>query len=239
MLNSVGLQGPGVAAWLADELPALAAAGRHASWRQHLGPAGRATTSAAADAAGRRAAGRRRRRGQRLAARTSRTAASMFAHSADGHRRGDARPRPAAAGPAGPSSAPTSPTSPTIAAAAARRPAPRRSRWSTRCWAWPSTSRPAGPCSANGGRRAVGSGHPPGRGAGRPRRRTPPSPTCPIVGVGGVSTRRRRGRAAAGRRLRGPGRHGHLRRPPRPAPGRSTSCERWCRRPRRRVASAT
>ncbi len=53
--------------------------------------------------------------------------------------------------------------------------------------AWRSTPRPAAPTRlGRAGRRAVGPGHPPGGGAGRPRRRTPPAPTLPIVGVGGV-----------------------------------------------------
>ena len=58
------------------------------------------------------------------------------------------------------------------------------------------------------------------------RSRCGPSTTCrrafpdaPIVGVGGVATRRGRGRAAAGRGHRGAGRHGHLRRPPGAAAG--------------------
>ena len=37
MLNSVGLQGPGLDAWLAHDLPALAAAGATGGG-QHLGP---------------------------------------------------------------------------------------------------------------------------------------------------------------------------------------------------------
>ena len=40
MINAVGLQGPGVAAWLDHHLPSLAAHGRHRGV-QHLGPVAR------------------------------------------------------------------------------------------------------------------------------------------------------------------------------------------------------
>ena len=67
MLNSVGLQGPGLAAWVTDDLPALGDAGpRH---RQHLGPFGLGVRAGGrAGRRGRLHAGRlvhRRARGQR------------------------------------------------------------------------------------------------------------------------------------------------------------------------------
>ena len=78
--------------------------------------------------------------------------------------------------------------------------------------AGPRHRRRASPCSA---RAAAGSRAPPSTRwrSGPSASAGPPSPTRPIVGVGGVALGPRRGRAAAGRGRRRPGRHGHLPRP--------------------------
>ena len=148
MLNSVGLQGPGVEAWLRDDLP-RAAGHRRARSSPASGAASVDDYERAADAAGRRAGRGRRGRGQPVVPEPRGTAPTC---SPTRRRppRTPWRPPRGAAGRAGRSSAPTSPTWPT-----SRRPrrgaGPRRSRWSTPCSAWPSTSRPAGTGSANGG----------------------------------------------------------------------------------------
>ena len=103
----------------------------------------------------------------------------------------------------------------------ARRPAPRRSRWSTPCSAWPSTPRPG----ATGSARARGAAGCPARPStrspcGPSTTCTPPCPTCPIVGVGGVDHRRRRRRAAPRRRRP----RCRSARPPSPIPGRPAAC---------------
>ena len=94
-----------------------------------------------------------------------------------------------AAGRAGRSSARTSPTSSTIADAAAARAAPRRSRWSTPCSAWPSTSRPAATGSANRRRRAV---------RARPSTRSRCGPCTMSTGAPGAADRGRRRRLERG-----------------------------------------
>ena len=176
MINSVGLQGPGVEAWLADDLPALAATGARivaSIWgrtRRRVRGGGRP--------ARRRARVGRRRRGEPLLSqhrgrpRPVRPLGDRDPRRDGGHRR-------RAAAHAGPSSARTSPTwcrSPTPPAPAAR----RRSRSSTRCSGMaidPETGcLPAGIRPARG--RALGPGHPPDRRAGGPRRARGACPTC-------------------------------------------------------------
>ena len=62
MINAVGLQGPGVAAWLADDLPALPRPGRASS--PASGAVRSTTTAAAAELLAAAPRERRRRRGQ-------------------------------------------------------------------------------------------------------------------------------------------------------------------------------
>ena len=113
MLNSVGLQGPGLAAWVADDLPALRPSGARvvvSIWgrtRVGLRPSGGAVAAAAATTAA----------GSCIAALEVNVScpnvedrSRMFAHSAEATAAGDGG-RPPAACPAGPSSAPTCPTS--------------------------------------------------------------------------------------------------------------------------------
>ena len=220
--------GPGVEAWLARR-PARARSAPAPAWsRQHLGPHGRRLRSR-----GRRCSPARRRASSRsrstCAARTSTAGAHLFAHSPTATaeaRRGRGGVRPPACGR---SSARTSTDLVDDRGAAARGRAPRRSRSSTRCWAWPSTSRPAGRGSAPA---AAGC-------RGRPSTRspcgpcttcTPPSPTCRSSASAACATASRRGRAAAGRR------RPRCRSAPRPSPIPSApracceGCESWCGR---------
>ena len=182
MLNSVGLQGPGVEAWLRDELPPLLATGATvvaSIWGrtvEEYAAAAALLADAPAEvvavevnlqlpeppprpghvrpAARHRGRGGRRHRGVRPAA--------VGQADADGRRPGaDRRPRPAT-------------------------PGPRRSPWSTPRSAWPSTPTPAGCASAGA---AAGS-------RARPSTRSRCAavhdvhvalPDLPIVGVGGVT----------------------------------------------------
>ena len=180
--------------------------------RQHLGHARSRTTRRAAELLADAPAGGGRRRGQRVVPepprprpdvrprRPTTTAEVIAAASVCG------RPRVGQAQPERHRRWPRSPRRP-------RGAAPRRSRWSTRCWAWSSTPRPAGPGSAAG---AAGC-----RARPSTRSRCGRSTTCTAALPDLPDRRRRRrghgrrrGRAAAGRRLGGAGRHGHLRRPP-------------------------
>ena len=167
-------------------------------------------------APGRRDARRRarrgdRRRGQRVVPQPPRPGPHVRPVARADRRRGGRGlgVRPAHVGEAQPERPVARPRSPRPPPA----PGPRPSRWSTRCWAWPSTPRPAGPGWAAGAAacRARRSTRSP---CGRSTTCTATCPTCPIVGVGGVANGRRRRRAHAGRRLRGAGGHGELRRPP-------------------------
>ena len=212
MLNSVGLQGPGLEAWLDRDLPALRGVGR-ACRRQHLGPhvadyarAAELVAVAAAVAGPARASWRSR---STSAAPTWRTARAC-SPTRPTRRRGSWRP-PRAACRAGPSSAPTCPTW-------SRSPGRGRGR-GRRADAGQHAARPGprhrvGPARARRRRRrALGARRAPGR---RARRVGVPGafPEVPIVGVGGVIDRPRRRGAARGRCRRRPGRHRDLPGPP-------------------------
>ena len=225
MINSVGLQGPGVEAWLAHDLPALA---RHRRPGRGIDlGAHRRGVRGGRRAARRRSRGGRRRRGEPLLPE---------------HRGGPRPVRPLGRGDR------TTPW----------RPPPRcgRPRWA-KLSPNVTDLVPIAEAARDGGAEAVtlvntvlgmaidpetgayrlGSG---ARGGGLSGPAIHPIavravhdvhaalPDLPIVGVGGVATRRRRRRAGPRRRRRGPGRHGHLRRPPgaRPrAPGaRGVGC---------------
>ena len=209
MLNSVGLQGPGV-----DGLAAPTSCPRcwppAPGWWPASGAAPSTTTP------GRRPAGRRaRRRSWRsrstCRAPTSRPRPTLFAHSADGHRGG------ACAATAGVRPAPLGQAQPQRRRPASRSPAPPREAGAEAVTlvntvsAWPSTPRPGATGSARRRRRrAVGPGHPPGRGAGGARRARGACPDLPD------RRRRRRGDAA---------------------PTRSSCC--WPGRPAVQVGTAT
>ena len=107
MLNSVGLQGPGIEAWLADDLPRLERHGR-AGRREHLGAVGRRLRACGGDARGGASLGRRGRGEPELPEPRRRIAP---VRALTGRRRPKRSPRRcAAAGRCGPSSART-PTS--------------------------------------------------------------------------------------------------------------------------------
>ena len=217
MLNSVGLQGPGVEAWLADDLPA-------ARWP----PAPGSSPASGAARVEDYARGRRRcwptrpprwsRSRSTCRARTSRPARDLFAHVAGGHRRGRWRPPPACGRPR------WAKLSPNVDRPGRDRRGRGRGRrrgghaGQHRAGHGHRPRDPAGTGWAGGGGglsgpaihpvavRAVYDVHaalpgPADRGRRRRRRRG------------------RRGRAAAGRRSRRAGRHGDVRRPRAPRPG--------------------
>ena len=139
MLNSVGLQGPGVEAWLAT------------SCRRCSAPAPRVVASiwgrtvedyaAAAERPGRARRPRWSPSRSTCPVRTSTTARPMFAQLAPTTPPRRSRAVAAACGrPCGPSSAANVTDLVPIADGRARAPGPRRSRSSTPCWAWRSTS---------------------------------------------------------------------------------------------------
>ena len=226
MINSVGLQGPGVAAWLEHDLPAARSPpARGSSRRSGVAPSRstRRPPRSLADAPAEVVAVE-----VNLSCPNTEAARDLFAHSADGTRAVMAataacgRPRWAKLSPNVTDLVP-------IADAAARRRARRPSRSST-------------PCSGMAidpetGAYRLGSGP---RGGGLSGPAIHPIavravhdvhaalPDLPIVGVGGVASGRRRRRAGPGRRLGGPGRHRHLRRPPgarpRPPGARGVGC---------------
>ena len=228
MLNSVGLQGPGVAAWL-ERRPA----------RRCSPPAPRVVASiwgrtVAEYERGRAAARRRARRGGRRrgepvvpehrgGARPVRPLGRRHARGHGGH----GGVRPAALGEAQPR---TSPTSSPIADAARDGGAEAVTLVNTVLGM--AIDPETGAYRLGSGRarrRAVRSGHPPGRRPRGPRRpRRPARPADRRRRRRGQRGRRRR--AAAGRRLGRPGRHGHLRRPAGARPGARTSCEAWLAR---------
>ena len=186
MINSVGLQGPGVAAWLRAR-PAAAARHRRARRRVDLGSHRRGVRG------GRRAPRRRARRGRRGRGEPlvpqHRGGPRPVRPLGRRHARGHARPPRRAAARGGRSSARTSPTScrsPTAAPSGRRRGRHAREH---RARAWPSIPRPATTGSA------------PGRGAAAcPGPAIHPIavravhdvhaalPDLPIVGVGGVAS---------------------------------------------------
>ena len=193
MINSVGLQGPGVAAWLADDLPAL-----QADRRPGRGAASGAAPSrlrAGRGAAGRRARRRGRRRGQPVVPEPRRRPPPVRPRRRR-RRRGHRRPRPPAAGPRWAKLSPNvadlvevAGAVPTAGAeavtlvntraghAADRRPAPgpASAAAAAGCRARPSTRSPCGPSTTC----------------------TPPTPTCPSSASAASPTRRRRRRACS------------------------------------------
>ncbi len=171
-------------------------------------------------AAGRRAARGGGGRGQRVVPQPPRPRPHVRP-LADRPRPRRCRRRRSAAGRCGPSSAPTSPTSSPIAAAAAEAGAEAVTLVNTVLGMAIDLETAPAPAGRRR-RRALGSGHPPGRRAGGLRR--PPRPARPAHRRRrGRGHRRRRGRADAGRRVGGAGGHGHLRRPPQPSSGCATS----------------
>ena len=218
MLNSIGLQGPGIDAFV--ERPPAAARGARRARSGSRSAASRPTTTRSCCA---RLDARRRRRDDR-------------AEPLVPERRGGARdgggarrrgPRPRRRSRSTRSSRRRSGTSPTSAARGRRRRAPTGSRSSTRSAGSRSTRRRCG----RGSRAGVG-------GYSGPALR-PIALACvyacaaavdvPIVGMGGVCVGARRARARRGRRERGRARHGALRRP---GCARRGSGASW--RPRRR-----
>ena len=229
MLNSVGLQGPGLAAWVGRRSPGA---------RRRRAPGSSSASGAARWRTTRRAAelvGGRGVHGRRLAASWRSRSTSAVPTWRTGRacsptrprrRRGSWRP-PRAGCRAGPSSAPTCPTwsrSPRGARRGRRR---RADAGEHAARAWPSTPSRAGPSWAPAG---AGCRAPPCTRwrSGPCGSAGPPSPTLPIVGVGGVLLGPRRRRAAAGRRRRRPGRAP----PPSATPGRPwkvlRQLARWC-----------
>ena len=190
MINSVGLQGPGVEALARGRAAGAASATGARVVASHLGPHRRGLR-----ARRRRCWPARRPRSSRsrstCPARTPRPARDLFAHSA-AHRggdRGDGRVRPAALGQAQPQRRPTSSRSP----APRRGPGPRRSRSSTRCMGMAIDPETA----------ALRLGSGPGAGACRARRSTRsrcgPCTTC-TRRLPGPADRRRRAVWPAARR---------------------------------------
>ncbi len=207
------------------------------SWRQHLGPHGRRLRR------GRRAAGRRPARAWSRSRSTCRARTSTAGRRPVRPRR-PARPPPRswrpprrAGGPGGPSSAPTWPTWSTIAARGRARPAPRRSRWSTRCSGMAIDPETRGvPARVGGGGGLSGPAiHPVAVRAVYDVHAA--LPDLPIVGVGGVAG----GVDAVELLLAGASRGAGRARRPSPTRGRRRGCcdelERWCRAPRRRARS--
>ena len=175
MLNAVGLQGPGVAAWLRDDLPGAARDRRHRR-RQHLGPHRRRLPPAPPSCSPTRPA-------EVVAVEVNLSCPNLegrrgiFAHDAELSADGDRRDAPAAAGRAGPSSAPT-PTG-------SSRSPPRSRDAGAEAVTLVNTllglaidprHRAAG--ARRRRRRAVRAGDPPGRRARRPRRARRRCPTC-------------------------------------------------------------
>ena len=232
MLNSVGLQGPGVGG-LARR-GAAAAAGHRAPpwWRQHLGP------DVEEYAGGGRGAGRGAGRGgrgrgqpvlpqpRRTAARCSPSCAETTAEAVDGVT-GVRAPG------VGQAQRQRRPTWSPIAAAAAEAGADAVTLDQHAARAWRSTPTRAAQRLGGGGRRPVGPGHPPRRGAGRARRARRAARRSPIVGVGGVA----HGRDAVELLLAGASavQVGTATFADPRAPARvPRSCEHWCQPPRRR-----
>ena len=221
--------GPGVEAWLRDELPAAA---------RHRGPVVASIWGRTVEdyARGRRAAGRRarrgrRRRGQPVVPEPRGPRRDMFAHSPDGRPRRRWRPPPAAAGRAGPSSARTSTDLVPIADAARRRRRRGGHAGQHRAGHGHRPRHPALPAGQRRGR-AVGPGHPPGRGAGRARRARRAARPARSSASAAWSTRESTPSSCcwpAPRRSRSA-------RPPSPIPRARPPCcddlEDWCRRHR-------
>ena len=212
MINSVGLQGPGVERLAGRRAAGAAAHAAPASW-----PAiwGRTVDdyAAAAELLAAAPAGGRGRRGQPVVP-EPRGPRRMFAHSPERDRGGRWRRPRRAGGRGGPSSARTPTDLVEIAAAAAER--GRRGGHAGQHRARHGDRRrdAAGRCSVAGGGGLSGPAIHPVAVRAVLRRATPRFPTCRSSGVGGVAPRPRRGRAAAGRRVGRAGGHGDLRRSP-------------------------
>ena len=219
MLNSVGLQGPGLAAWAATTCPPLRAAGARvvvSIWGRTVAdyarprPAGRAAVATDAGRA------HRRRRGQRQLPERG----GPLAHVRPlGRQR---RPRVLAATACGvPRWAKLSPNVPDlveIAAGAARRPGADGLTLVNTLLGMALDIESGRPVLGAGGGGLSGPAlHPVAVRAVWECRAA--FPETPIVGVGGVSTGQRRARAAARRGRRRPGGHGHVPRPACPVEG--------------------
>ena len=194
MLNSVGLQGPGVEAWLEDELPALVAAGARvvaSIWGRTV-----EDYEKAADAARRRARPAVVAVEVNLCCPNLEDGRRMFAHRRRRHRGGVA----ATAGCGRPRWAKLSPNVTDlveIADAAGAGGAEAVTLVNTVMgMAIDPVTRPA---RLGGGRRRAVGRRPSTRSPCGPVRRAPALPDLPIVGVGGVVDGRARRRAAAGR----------------------------------------
>ena len=209
MLNSVGLQGPGVDAWI-DARPARAARARRARHRVDLGSHRR------------RLRGRAPRcwspRADELVAvevnvscpNVAATRATMFAHDRRAPPRRDRAAVVDVGGSALPVFAKLSPNVTDLVDDRARRGRRRRDRAHAREHgdrARSSTPRRAGRCSAGAAAGCRGPADQAGRAARGARRRARAARASPIIGTGGVATGRRRGRDAARGRERGRRRH--------------------------------
>ena len=185
MLNSVGLAGPGRRRVARDELPALERAGARvvaSIWGRTVDD-----YAQAAKHAGRRARRRGRGRGQPELPERRRTARTVRPLA---RRR---RPRPLGAARGAASGRVWAKLSPNVdrprrdRRRRPRAPAPTRSRWSTRCWAWSSTSSTRRPALGGGGGGLSGPAiHPVAVRAVHDVHAA--LPDLPIVGVGGVAT---------------------------------------------------
>jgi dihydroorotate dehydrogenase (NAD+) catalytic subunit len=222
MLNAVGLQGPGVAAWMADDLPALLATGATvvaSIWGRSIDDYRRAAEAMAAAPAGVVAVE------VNLSCPNVEDRSGMFAHSPRPPRRRWPSPR-RAAGRAGRSSAPTPATSCPIVDAAVRGGAEAVTLVNT-VMGMAIDPAPTGLPPGQRGRGPVGAGDPPGGRPGRARRGR-----CPARGA----HRGRGGRLGCGHRCgadRGgsigrAGRHRDLRRPGRPRVVAADLAD-WCR----------
>ena len=228
-----GLQGPGVAAWLARR-PARAVADRGPRGGQHLGPHRRRVRARPPSLLAARAECRRGRRGQPVLPEPGGPQAHVrpLARRPPG---GDGRHRRRAGRPRWAKLSATTADLAEIAAAAADAGAEAVTLVNTLLGHGARPVDAGRPVLGAGGGRAVRPGHPPGRRAGRATTCTRPLPDLPIVGVGGVAAGGDAVELLLAGAVGGPGRA----RPPSPTPGRrpgcSTSCSEWCAAPRRGV----
>ena len=215
MLNSVGLQGPGVDAWLGDELPALERAGARVV-AQHLGPHGRRLRGARPTLLADAPPQRRRGRGQPVVPEPRGRRASVRPLARRPRPRRSRRPRRCERPASGRSSARTSPTS-------SRSRAPRATAGADAVTlvntvmglAIDAEHRP--PALGAGGGGLSGRAIHPSRCA-RSTTCTPRCPTCRSSASAACATGSRRGRAAAGRGV------ARCRSGRRPSPTRARRC---------------
>ena len=227
MINSVGLQGPGVAAWLARR-PA-----------RPRSPPGRAVVVSIWGRTRRRVRGGRRRAGRRARPRssrsrstcrvpTSRTAARCSPTTRSTHGGGRRGHRRLSVGPGGPSSAPTSTDIvPEIAVAAAEAGAEAVTLTNTLLGHGDRHRDPSARARGGGGR-SVGSGHPPDRGAGRLRRSTRRFPICRSSAWEGWRAARDAVELLLAGAVRGAGGHGDVRRSVGAAADPQDGVLEWC-----------